>query len=143
MVQYKIQQLVCLIIPLLLGKICAITMIEVQDNYTFHANHKMLIFFKFKMYPQKTSLLILLSALTCKPNTSSSCKQTLTLVLKLVFSIFLKFLFFHQIIALQNLWKMFFSSSKKLFSFSRYSNFCLFFSSFPHFPDSKGKMEVE
>ena len=34
-------------------------------------------------------------------------------------------------------------SSKKLFSFSRYSNFCKFFPSFPRFPDSKGQMEVE
>ena len=36
-----------------------------------------------------------------------------------------------------------FISSKKLFSFSRCSNFCDFFPSFPHFPDSKGQMEVE
>ena len=34
-------------------------------------------------------------------------------------------------------------SSKKQFSFSRYSNFCNFLPSFPHFPDSKGQMEVE
>ena len=38
---------------------------------------------------------------------------------------------------------MFFISSKKPFSFSRYSNFCIFLSSFPHFPDLKGQMEVE
>ena len=50
---------------------------------------------------------------------------------------FIKFLFFHQMIALQKLWKMFFVSSKKLFSFSRYANFYNFFSSFPHFPDAK------
>ena len=36
------------------------------------------------------------------------------------------FLFLHQIIALQKLWKMLFISSKKLFSFSRYSNVCNF-----------------
>ena len=36
---------------------------------------------------------------------------------------------------------MFFISPKKLFSCSRYSK--LFFPSFPHFPDSKGQMEVE
>ena len=46
--------------------------------------------------------------------------------LKLVSAIFMKFLFFHQMIAFQNLWKMFFISSKKLFSFSRYSIFCIF-----------------
>ena len=53
------------------------------------------------------------------------------------------FLFFHQMIALQELWKMFFISSKKLFPFSRYWNFCNFSPSFPHFPDSKEQMEVE
>ena len=53
------------------------------------------------------------------------------------------FYFFYQMIALQKLWKMFFISSKKLFSFSRYSNFCNFLPSFPHFPDSKGQMKVE
>ena len=46
-------------------------------------------------------------------------------ILKLVSAIFIKFLFFHQMIALQTLWKMFFISSKKLFSFSRYSIFCI------------------
>ena len=55
------------------------------------------------------------------------CKASL----KLVSTIFIKFLFFHQMIALQKLWKMFFISSKKLFSFSRYSNFV--FLSFPFF----------
>ena len=36
-----------------------------------------------------------------------------------------------------------FIPSKKVFLFSRYSNFCNFFVSFPHFPDSKGHMEIE
>ena len=40
-------------------------------------------------------------------------------------AIFIKFSFFHQMIALQKLWKMLFISSKKLFSFPRYSNFCI------------------
>ena len=53
------------------------------------------------------------------------------------------FCFFHQMIALQKLWKMLFISSKKLFSFSRYPNICIFSSSFPLFADSKGQMEVE
>ena len=53
------------------------------------------------------------------------------------------FSFFHQMIPLQKLWKMFFISSKKLFSFSRYSHFRNFSPSFPHFPDSEGQMEVE
>ena len=57
--------------------------------------------------------------------------------LKLVSAIFLFFqFFFHQMIVLKKLWKMFFISSKKLFSFSRYSNFCIFSASFPLFPDS-------
>ena len=51
---------------------------------------------------------------------------------------FIKFLFFYQMITLQKLWEMFFISSKKLLSFSRYSVFCNFSPSFPHFPDSKG-----
>ena len=38
---------------------------------------------------------------------------------------------------------MFFISPKKLFLFSRYSHFCNFFPSIPHFPDSKGQVEVE
>ena len=45
--------------------------------------------------------------------------------LKLVSAIFIKFLFFHQMKALQKLWKMPFISSKKLFLFPRYSNFCI------------------
>ena len=44
--------------------------------------------------------------------------------LKLVSAIFIKFLFFHQMIARQKLWKMLFISSKN-FSFSRYSNFSI------------------
>ena len=36
-----------------------------------------------------------------------------------------------------------FISSKKLVLFLVYSNFCNFFPSFLHFPDSKGQMEVE
>ena len=62
---------------------------------------------------------------------------------KAVPTFFIKFSFFHQMIALQKQWKKFFISSKKLFSFSRYSSFCSFFPPFPHFPDSKGQMEVE
>ena len=44
---------------------------------------------------------------------------------------FYQIFIFHQMIALQNLWKMFFISTKKLFSFSRHSNFCIFV--FPSF----------
>ena len=49
-----------------------------------------------------------------------------SLPLKLVPAIFIKFLFFNQTIALQKLWKMLFISSKKLFSFLRYSFFCVY-----------------
>ena len=45
--------------------------------------------------------------------------------LKLLSAIFVKFLFFHQMIGLQKLWKLLFISSTKLFSFSRYSIFCI------------------
>ena len=53
------------------------------------------------------------------------------LCLKLVCTIFYQVLIFHQMITLQKLWKMFFISPKKLFLFSRYSNFCIFV--FPSF----------
>ena len=46
--------------------------------------------------------------------------------LKLVSAIFSQIFIFHQMIALQKPWKMFFISSKKLFSFSSYSSFCIF-----------------
>ena len=51
--------------------------------------------------------------------------------LKLVSAVFYQFFIFHQMIALQKLLKMFFISSKKFSSFSRYSNFCI--SAFPSF----------
>ena len=46
--------------------------------------------------------------------------------LKLLSAICCQIFIFHQMVVLQKLWKMFFISSKKLFSFSRYSNFCDF-----------------
>ena len=52
---------------------------------------------------------------------------------------FIKCLFFHQMIAHQKLWKMFFTSSKKLFSFSRYSSFVIFSLPFQTFQIQKGK----
>ena len=45
--------------------------------------------------------------------------------LKLVSAIFYQIFIFHHMIALQKLWEMFISP-KKLFLFSRYSNFCKF-----------------
>ena len=65
------------------------------------------------------------------------------LPLKLVYAIFDQIFLFTQNDSPLMTIKMFFISSKKLFSFSGYSNFCCFFSSFPHFPDSKGQAEVE
>ena len=53
------------------------------------------------------------------------------LCLKLVSAILNQIFVFHQMIALQKLWKMFFISFKKLFLFLRYSNFCIFV--FPSF----------
>ena len=66
-----------------------------------------------------------------------------TEVIKAFKKFFINFLFFHQKIAFQKLWELFFISSKNLFLFSRYSNFCDFFPPFPDFPDTKGQMEVE
>ena len=58
---------------------------------------------------------------------------SITIYLKLVSAIFNENFISHWKIALQKLWKMFFfSSSKKLFSFSRYSDLCI--SVFPSFP---------
>ena len=52
--------------------------------------------------------------------------------LKLVSAIFNQIFIFHQMIAFQKLWKIFFISSKNLFLISRYSNFCI--TVFPSFP---------
>ena len=54
----------------------------------------------------------------------------LNLSLKLVSAIFYQVFIFHQTIALQKIWKMFFIASKKLFSFSRYLIF--YISIFPY-----------
>ena len=59
------------------------------------------------------------------------CACGLQLYLKLTSAIFYQTFIFHQMIALQKLWKMFFISPKKLFSFLRYSHSCVFF--FPSF----------
>ena len=55
---------------------------------------------------------------------SQDSKETCSL--KLVSAIFYQIFIFHQMIALQKLWKMFLISTKKLFSFLRYSHFCIF-----------------
>ena len=62
---------------------------------------------------------------------------------KLVSTIFYQIFIFSPNDSPSQTEKCFFFSSKKLFLFSRYSNFCNFSSSFPYFPDSKGQMEVE
>ena len=62
--------------------------------------------------------------------------------LKLVSAIIYQIFIFSPFDSPLKLWKMLFISSKKLFSLSRYSNFCDFLPSFPHFPDSKGQMEI-
>ena len=61
----------------------------------------------------------------------SSSLDSLVKNLKLVSTIFHQIFIFHQITALQKLWKMFFISSKNLFSFLGYLNFCIFV--FPSF----------
>ena len=64
-------------------------------------------------------------------------------VLKLVSTIFYQIFIFSPNDNHSKTMKMFFISSKKLFSFSRYSHFCIFFPSFPHFRKSKGQMELK
>ena len=78
-----------------------------------------------------------------KRNIEIKCNQSMIHYLKLVSAIFYQIIIFSPNDNSSKTMKMFFISSKKLFSFSRYSNFCSFFPSFPHFPDSKGQMEVE
>ena len=57
-------------------------------------------------------------------------------------SVFLLF-FFHQMVALQKLWKMLYILSKKIFLFSRDSDFCNYFPSFPYFLNSKRQRKVQ
>ena len=70
-------------------------------------------------------------------NTKTRCEMCSKL--KLVSAIFYQIFVFHQMIAHQKLWKVFFISSKKLFSFSRYSNFCNFSLPFHTFQIQKDK----
>ena len=63
--------------------------------------------------------------------------------LKLVSNIFYQIFIFSPNDSPSKTVKNVFISSKKLFSFSIYSNFRNFSSSFLHFPDSKEQMEVE
>ena len=76
---------------------------------------------------------------------------TLVLLMWKWMGLFLKLVstIFYQVFIFSTKWhpfknyEVFFISSKKIFSFSRYSIFCNFFTSFPHFADTKGQMEVE
>ena len=63
--------------------------------------------------------------------------------LKLVSTIFYQIFIFSPNDSPLKTVKNVFISSKKVFSFSRYSKFCDFLPSFPHFPDSKRQIEVE
>ena len=55
----------------------------------------------------------------------------------------MKFLFFHQMVALQKLSKSFLFQQKSSFRPRDFQIFLFFLPSFPHFPDSKGQMELE
>ena len=59
--------------------------------------------------------------------------------IQLVSATFYQIFIFSQNDSPLKLWKMFFISSKKFFSFSRYSNFCIFFPSFHNFQIQKDK----
>ena len=69
--------------------------------------------------------------------------QKIHLVPAILYQIFI----LHQMIALQKLWNFFFISSKKLFSFSRYSNFLFlssrFFSPVSHCLEAWSKKNVK
>ena len=78
------------------------------------------------------------------PNITSPTRLTSrSQTLKLVFIFYQIFIFSPNDSPLKTMKNVYFISSKKLFSFSRYSNFCDFFPTFPQFSDSKGQMEVE
>ena len=70
-------------------------------------------------------------------------RKEMFVILKLLSAIFYKFFIFPSNDSPLKAMKNISFSSKKLFFFSRYSNFCSFFPSFPQLPDSKGQMEVE
>ena len=68
-----------------------------------------------------------------------SDKNLVILEFKAGLLFFISFLFFHQMIAFQKLEKMFFISSKKLFTFLRCSNICIFSLPFHTFQIQKDK----
>ena len=74
----------------------------------------------------------IIKVILCFQKCLSACKKSTQFTnLKLVSAIFYQIFISHQMIACQKLWKMLFISSKKLVSFSRYSDFCI--STFPSF----------
>ena len=73
----------------------------------------------------------LISIIKSKNISPSKNNFTFTHTSYLKACVFYQIFIFHQMTALQKQWKTFFISSKKLFSFSRYSNFCISF--FPSF----------
>ena len=86
-------------------------------------------FFYFQCFSCKNKYV--LERMTFLQNSKIRVKPNLKKSLKLVSVIFYQNVISHWLIALQKLWKMFFILSKKLFSFSRYSDFCI--SVFPSF----------
>ena len=90
-------------------------------------NHLKTNYVKFHLHTEKDNLYFY----------KNSTNQTLTFIsskavyFKTCVHYFSSNFYFHEMIALQKQWKMFFISCKKLFSFSWYSNFCI--SVFPSF----------
>ena len=101
------------------------------------AEFKSVMFGSFSLHLELLTVLIVVGAASTQNSVVSSCQSngneqsSLKLALKLVSAIFYQFFIFHQMIALNNYEKCFFISSKQLFSFSRYSSFCI--SVFPSF----------
>ena len=77
---------------------------------------------------------------TNKPNPVS---KYLSAIVKACVGYFLSNFYFSPNDSPSKTMKMFYTSFKKPFPFSRYSNFCNIFPLFPHFPDLKGQMKVE
>ena len=70
------------------------------------------------------SALLIFGRVYPKPKTLT-IKMLRQILFKVVSPIFYQIFIFHQMISLSKLWKMFFISFKKLFSFSRYLGFCI------------------
>ena len=115
-----------------------------QKDHPFTIHHRNIQRFGIELYKVKENLFNDIMNYTFSPRTlkynlrakAKFFKNSVNISkydlnsLKLASAIFYQIFISHQMIAPQRLWKMFFISSKKLSSFSRYSNFISIFPSF-------------